>query len=214
MGSTRATDAAAVIRDLRLRRPVVVGHSWGANVTLELAVRRPRLVGSVVLLDGGFTRMRDRFDWPTARRQLEPPNIDGMTVEDFLAWPRIHLGEALKITPQIEQVFLSLVRVDARGHIHRRLPVRKHMRIVRAIWEQDAPTLLRRVTVPTLVLAVRSVPDAPEPAGFAEERRRAARAVREIGPPVRFEWIEGIHDVPLQRPAAVARRIIAGARRS
>lgn len=209
-----AADTAAVIRDLRLRRPVVVGHSWGANVTLELAVRRPRLVGSVVLLDGGFTRMRDRFDWPTARRELEPPNIDGMTVEDFLAWPRIHLGEALKITPQIEQVFLSLVRVDARGHIHRRLPVRKHMRIVRAIWEQDAPALLRRVTVPTLVLAVRSVPDAPEPAGFAEERRRAARAVREIGPPVRFEWIEGIHDVPLQRPAAVARRIIARARRS
>ena len=209
-----AADAAAVIRALRLRRPVVVGHSWGANVALELAVRRPRLVGTAVLLDGGFTRMRDQFDWPTARRELEPPNIDGMTVEDFLAWPRIHLAEVLTITPEIEQVFLSLVRVDASGRIHRRLPVRKHMRIVRAIWEQDAPGLLRRVSVPTLVLAVRSVSGAPDPAGLVDERRRAARGVREIGPPVRFEWIEGIHDVPLQRPAAVARRIIDSARRS
>ena len=78
----------------------------------------------------------------------------------------------------------------------------------------DAPGLLRRVSVPTLVLAVRSVPGAPDPAGFVEERRRVARAVREIGPPVRFEWIEGIHDVPLQRPAAVARKIIDNARRS
>jgi pimeloyl-ACP methyl ester carboxylesterase len=209
-----AADAAAVIRALRLRRPVVVGHSWGANVALELAVRRPRLVGTAVLLDGGFTRMRDQFDWPTARRELEPPSIDGMTVEDFLAWPRIHLAEVLTITPEIEQVFLSLVRVDASGRIHRRLTVRKHMRIVRAIWEQDAPGLLRRVSVPTLVLAVRSVPGAPDPAGLVEERRRAARAVKEIGPPVRFEWIEGIHDVPLQRPAAVARRIIDSTRRS
>jgi pimeloyl-ACP methyl ester carboxylesterase len=209
-----AAAAAAVIRRLRLRRPIVVGHSWGANVALELAVRRPRLVGGVVLLDGGFTRMRDRFDWPTARKELEPPNIDGMTVEDFLAWPRIHLGEVLNITPEIERVFLSLVRVDARGRIHRRLPVRKHMRIVRAIWEQDAPALLRRVGVPTVVIAVRSVPGAPDPAGFTEERRCAARAVRDIGPPVRFEWIEGIHDVPLQRPATVARRIIDIARRS
>jgi pimeloyl-ACP methyl ester carboxylesterase len=209
-----AADAATLIRDLRLRRPVVVGHSWGANVALELAVRRPRLVGSVVLLDGGFTRMRDRWDWPTARRELEPPTIDGMTVEEFLAWPRMHLADVLNITPQIEQVFLSLVRVDARGRIHRRLPVRKHMRIVREIWEQDGPSLLRRVRVPTLVLAVRSAPGAHDPPGLLDERRRAARAVREIGPPVRFEWIEGIHDVPLQRPTVVARRIIDSARRS
>jgi pimeloyl-ACP methyl ester carboxylesterase len=208
------TDAAEVIRDLRLRRPVVAGHSWGANVALELAVRRPRLVGSVVLLDGAYTRMRDRMDWPTARTELEPPDIDGMTVEDFLAWPRTHLGDALNITPQIEQVFLSLVRVDDRGRIHRRLPVRKHMRIVRAIWKQDTLELLRRVNVPTLVLAVRSVRGAPDPAGLVEERRRAARAVREIGPPIRFEWIDGIHDVPLQRPWAVARRITESARRS
>jgi pimeloyl-ACP methyl ester carboxylesterase len=207
-------DAAEVIRDLRLRRPVVAGHSWGANVALELAVRRPRLVGSVVLLDGAYTRMSDRMDWPTARRELEPPDIDGMTVEDFLAWPRIHLGDALNITPQIEQVFLSLVRVDDRGRIHRRLPVRKHIRIVRAIWKQNTLELLRRVNVPTLVLAVRSVPGAPDPAGLVEEGRRAARAVREIGPPIRFEWIDGIHDIPLQRPGAVARRIIESARRS
>jgi hypothetical protein len=36
--------------------------------------------------------------------------------------------------------------------------------------------------------------------------------VRAIGEPVRFEWIEGIHDVPLQRPEALARRIARFAR--
>src|SRR5213593_3411532 len=45
-------DAVAVIRALRLRKPVAVGHSWGANVALQLAVDRPRLVSRVVLIDG------------------------------------------------------------------------------------------------------------------------------------------------------------------
>jgi hypothetical protein len=30
---------------------------------------------------------------------------------------------------------------------------------------------------------------------------------------VRFAWIDGIHDVPLQRPAALAGRIVRAARR-
>lgn len=55
-------DAVAVIRATRLRRPLVVGHSRGANVALQLAVRRPRLLGGAVLLDGGFLSMRERFD--------------------------------------------------------------------------------------------------------------------------------------------------------
>jgi pimeloyl-ACP methyl ester carboxylesterase len=203
-----AADTAAVIRTLGLQRPVAVGHSWGANVVLELAVRRPRALRGLVLIDGGFSRMRDRFDWATARDALAPPAIDGMTVDEFLSWPRRHLGEVMRLTPEIEDVFLSLVRVDARGRIHRRLPVAKHMRILRALWEQDAPALLRRVQVPTLVLAVRTAPGALDSAGFMDDKRRAAEAVREIGSPVRFEWIDGIHDVPLQRPAAVARRIM------
>jgi len=58
------------------------------------------------------------------------------------------------------------------------------------------------------VLGVRSGPGAPDSAGFMEEKRRAARRVRAIGGHVRFEWIDGIHDVPLQRPEAVARRIM------
>jgi pimeloyl-ACP methyl ester carboxylesterase len=203
-----AADAAAVIRTDRLRRPVVVGHSWGANVVLELAVRRPRSVRGVVLIDGGFTHMRGRLEWAAARDTLAPPDIDGMTVDEFLSWPRRHLGAAMRITPQIEEVFLSLVRVDAGGRIHRRLAVPKHMRILRALWEQDAPALLRRVRVPTLVLAVRTGPEDLDSAEYMDDKRRAADAVMAIGPPVRFEWIDGIHDVPLQRPTAVARRII------
>ncbi|HEX9124318.1 MAG TPA: alpha/beta hydrolase, partial [Actinomycetota bacterium] len=131
------TDAVAVIRDLRLGRPLVVGHSWGASVALQLAVRKPRRVAGAILLDGGFSNMRDRMDWPTARRVLAPPDIDGMPLERFLEWPRRAMSGLLTVTPEIEDVFRSLVRVDRHGRIHRRLSVPNHLRILHAMWAED-----------------------------------------------------------------------------
>jgi pimeloyl-ACP methyl ester carboxylesterase len=200
-----AADAAAVIRATGLRRPVVVGHSWGANVALELAVRHPRLVSGAILLDGGFSSMRDRFDWRTAKAVLSPPAFGGIPVEAFVAGIPEHTG--LARTPEIEAVVLSLVRVDGLGRVHPRLARANHLRILHALWAQDTDGLLRRVRVPTLVMAARTRDVAPDQAGFARAKAEAARRVRAIGPTVAFEWIEGIHDLPLQRPDAVARRI-------
>lgn len=200
-----AADAAAVIRATGLRRPIVVGHSWGANVALELAVRHPRLVSGAILLDGGFSSMRDRFDWRTAKAVLSPPAFGGIPVEAFVAGIPEHSG--LARTPEIEAVVLSLVRVDGRGRVHPRLARANHLRILHALWAQDTDGLLRRVRVPTLVMAARTRDVAPDQAEFASAKVEAARRVRAIGPTVAFEWIEGIHDLPLQRPEAVARRI-------
>ncbi|MEX2407053.1 MAG: alpha/beta hydrolase [Actinomycetota bacterium] len=214
-GFDRTTaDAAAVIRALGLKQPVAVGHSWGANVVLELAVRLPHLVSGAVLIDGGFLNLRDRFDWPAAREALAPPPIAGTPVHPFLHRIRRHLGKAMDVTPAVEAVVLSLVRVDRDARVHPRLSQANHLRILRALWEQDTLGLLRQVRVPTLVLAVRSPPGGPDPTGFFEHKRHAAQLVRAIGEPVRFEWIDGIHDVPLQRPNAVARRILRSARAS
>lgn len=203
-------DAVEVIRAERLVRPVVVGHSWGANVALELAVRRPGLVAGIVLVDGGFLAMRDRFDWTTAREQLAPPDPSGVTLERFRRKIARSTRGALELTPEIEAVYRSLIRVDRAGFIHPRLSRANHLRIARALWEQDTHALLHRVRVPTLVLGVRpKATDDPDPntAGFIREKERSAAVVREIGAPLRFAWLEGIHDIPIQRPAVVARRI-------
>ncbi len=200
-----AADALEVIRGLRLGRPIVVGHSWGASVALEVASRWPRRVRGIVLLDGGFSRMRDRMDWPTARRVLAPPAFGGIHIETFLAHARSALGDSLRVTPEIEAVLRSLIHVDGRGRVRPRLSRANHLRILHAMWGQDAPALLRAVRVPTLVLAARTRGDEGP---FARAKARAAGEIRAIGGPVRFEWIEGIHDMPLQRPEAVARRVL------
>jgi pimeloyl-ACP methyl ester carboxylesterase len=46
-----ATDLQRYIRDQRLRRPIIVGHSVGALVALLAAIESPSLVGGVIDLD-------------------------------------------------------------------------------------------------------------------------------------------------------------------
>jgi pimeloyl-ACP methyl ester carboxylesterase len=199
-----AADAAAVIGATHLRPAVVVGHSWGANVALEVAARHRRLVRGLVLVDGGFVTLRDHIDWPTTRERLAPPELKGTPLQEFLEMLRYTLRGQVEITPEVETVFRSLMRVDRDGNIHPRLSRSNHLRILRALWEQDTLGVLRRTRVPTLVLAARSDRAIGDAAIPPEEKDRAAEEVRTIGEPVRFRWIRGIHDVPLQRPTAVA----------
>jgi pimeloyl-ACP methyl ester carboxylesterase len=140
---------------------------------------------------------------------LSPPAFGDITVETFLDGIPEHTG--LERTPEIEAVMLSLVRVDGRNRVRPRLARANHLRILHAMWAQDTDGLLRRVRVPTLVLAART--PSTEPDDFARSKAAAARRIRTIGAPVAFEWIEGIHDVPIQRPEAVARRIARFAER-
>jgi pimeloyl-ACP methyl ester carboxylesterase len=46
-----ADDLAWLCTELALVKPMVVGHSMGGNVALELAARRPELLSSIVLID-------------------------------------------------------------------------------------------------------------------------------------------------------------------
>jgi pimeloyl-ACP methyl ester carboxylesterase len=199
-----AADAAAVIRELGLQRPVVLGHSWGANVALELGVREPDLVSGVILLDGGFLSMQGRMDWKTTKEMLAPPPITGMLIDDYLSMIRQFMSAELEVTPQVEAVFRSLMRVDRKGRIRPRLSRANHLKILRAMWEQDPVELLKRVRVPTLAVATRRETTEDSERMFIAAKEAAAEQVRAIDENVRFEWIEGIHDVPLQRPDAVA----------
>jgi pimeloyl-ACP methyl ester carboxylesterase len=193
-----------VMRDLGLRRPIVLGHSWGANVALELGVREPAMVSGLILLDGGFSSMRERMDWKTAKQMLTPPSIAGMHVDQYVEMVRRFMPPDMEITTEVEAVFRSLMRVDGEGRIRPRLSRANHLKILRAMWEQDALELLRRVTVPTLAVGTRRETTEESEKMFIAAKEASAEEVREIGGRVQFEWIDGIHDVPLQRPDAVA----------
>lgn len=49
--ATTVEDLAAYITDQHLTKPVVIGHSLGGNVAMDLAARHPELVGPIVIVD-------------------------------------------------------------------------------------------------------------------------------------------------------------------
>jgi pimeloyl-ACP methyl ester carboxylesterase len=79
------------------------------------------------------------------------------------------------------------------------------MKILRALWEQDPPALLGAIHVPVLVIAMRSAQT--DDAEFGAAKEAAAADISSLNPRIEFEWMEGIHDVPLQKPVEVADRI-------
>jgi pimeloyl-ACP methyl ester carboxylesterase len=201
-------DALAVIRNTGLRHPAMAGHSWGAMVALELAARHPRSIRAAILVDGGVGSLRGAMDWRTTKNRLAPPHLEGMPVEEFLAMVRTILGESVEVTPDVERVALSLMRVRRDGTIRPNLARANHFRILRAIWEQDPLTLYPHVRVPTLAIVARSTGGDDQDEAQAAARREAVTSVRVAarGRPVRISWMEGIHDLPLQHPDALADR--------
>ena len=201
-------DAVAVLKSTHRKRRILVGHSWGAMVALEVAARKPSSVSGVVLVDGGVGTMRDGFpSWAEAREALAPPHLAGMPAHEFRSMIREFLADAIDVTPQIVDIVMSVMRVDAAGKIRPRLTRANHMRILRAIWEQDPVAMHAGLRVPALaILAASGDQD------WDARKRDGVSALRRAGAKTKVTWIEGIHDLPLQHPRELVRRIRAFSR--
>ena len=116
---------------------------------------------------------------------------------------RTFLGEAVEVTPQIEEIVVSVMNVDRNGRIKPRLSRANHFRILRAIWLHDPDAALACLSIPTLAILARGGGD-PEWDG---RKRRSAERAASSGGSVRISWMKGIHDLPVQHPDALAGRI-------
>jgi pimeloyl-ACP methyl ester carboxylesterase len=201
-------DAVAVLKSTKRKRPILVGHSWGAMVALEVAARKPSSVGGVVLVDGGVGTMRDGFtSWAEAREALAPPQLAGMPADEFRSMIPRFFGDTVDVTPQVVDIVMAVMRVDAQGRIRPRLTRANHMRILRAIWEQNPVALHAGLRVPALAILAAS----GEPA-WDDRKREGVQALRAAGAKTKVAWIEGIHDLPLQHPRELVKRIRAFSR--
>jgi pimeloyl-ACP methyl ester carboxylesterase len=61
---TLVSDLTLLIRNLKLGPASLVGHSAGAEIALMMAVQRPEMIHSVIMVDGGF--WPKRVDGPAA----------------------------------------------------------------------------------------------------------------------------------------------------
>lgn len=67
-----------------VRRVIAVGHSYGGNLALELAVRHPSLVSDLILVDGGYIDLQGTFpDFNSCLIALRPPSFVGLEYSEL-----------------------------------------------------------------------------------------------------------------------------------
>lgn len=211
----RGYDFATVSRDLKglleglgMERPLIIGHSWGADVALEFAVANPAVPKGLCFVDGGMIQPSARYDTlEDAREQMAPPIFSGVTLEAFTQRVRSRLESApapTRMRPEAESAVLANFQVLPDNTIRAWLSRDNHLRIIDALWQHHPPELYPRVPCPVLLMPARQLDEA----GAADRYRRRQKSVDRAGSLLRkgkTVWLEdSIHDVPLQRPELVA----------
>ena len=195
-------DAAGLIGAKGLNDPIVVGHSWGGDVALELAAAHPGLAGGLCFIDGGMIEPSTRHgSLAEAREQMAPPVFTGVTMEEFRERLRPRTEE---LGPGFEAMVLANFETLADGTIRAKLSRDNHLRIIDALWDHHPPTLFPKVSCPALIMPARQLND---PAGQQRAllRGETVAAAERLLPRGKTVWLEdSIHDVPIQRPELVA----------
>ena len=206
--ATVSGDAAALIAALGWERPVIVGHSWGADVALELAAAQPGLAAGLIFVDGGTIEPSARPGWTReqAREDMAPPIFTGFTPE--MMRERVMSGGRFGPNPAeaVVEAVLANFRILDDGTIQANLRRENHLRIIDALWDHKPSQLYPTLQCPALMLPARqSAPDAHDRRFRREESIAKAESLLPVSKTV---WLEdSIHDVPLQRPELVAETI-------
>jgi pimeloyl-ACP methyl ester carboxylesterase len=192
-------DVRGVADALSLGPCVAMGHSWGAAVALSWAAADLDGVRAVVCVDGGVGDLRGFFGatWDEAAVAMRPPELKGIAEATLASWvARSGLagdGDAAEAV----RILRGNFEESPGGGLHPRLPVEQHMQIAYALYHLDSAAVFARVRVPVLFVLARRVGADPRSAAVD-----AALQVLPAGSGVR--WVDGGHDLPVQRPREVA----------
>lgn len=199
---TAVADLLALIGALGLERPVLAGQSWGANVVLELAWRRPHLVRGVACVDGGLTDLAQRYpEWDDCLAALTPPKLDHLKLAELEARIRASVPH---FTDRAIAAYLHCFRTRPDGTVEPRLARSRHLAILRSLWEHRPSTRWATLTIPALLLLADNGDEARTTA-----KRRAEAAALQSGSKIRSLWFApGHHDLHLEFPDRVADALV------
>jgi len=204
---TVVDDVAQVMQQLDPAPAVVVGHSWGASVALAYGAAIPSTLG-VVCVDGGATDLKAYFGptWEMAEQMMKPPSLTGLTKETIGEWMQSSPLSEGSDSETAAEIMLGNFEDDGSGAgtLRPRLALANHMQIARYLFELDGYELMARVTCPLLFIPAGHPDHEDTPKVRAMDHARAV-----MGERARVVWVDGIHDIPVQRPDEVAAAIAA-----
>jgi pimeloyl-ACP methyl ester carboxylesterase len=197
-------DAAYAVEQLGLDRPIVVGHSWGAGLALELVARNPDVASGFVFVDGPIDGVARIFAWEEVEARMQPHFPRYASLEDAVAETKAHLQGAWG--DDLRPFVAAGLRRDGDAFVATLTPQVRHQ-ILRDLYESDPQLLWPRVRVPSAALIARK-----SDARISRSTDEGMRRIAEIAPAVAVKRFDTPHDIPLYAPAEVAQEIEAVAR--
>ena len=205
-----SSDAVGLLDHLGISRASVFGHSWGATVALNLAVRFPDRfpdrVSALGLIDGGVSRSNPPSNepaetWDQVKARIRPRDVSG-TRQEFLH--RLQAQLSFCWNDQIERIVQTMIYEDQDGQIQDILRPENHLQVMRAMWEEPASALYDKVACPTIIIPAGPTPERADTERAIAKRTgvdAASRSIRQS----QVRWIpETVHDIGYHKPRELA----------
>ncbi len=158
-------DLESVRKFFGLESVSLLGHSWGAVLALEYAIRHPNHVSHLIILNTAPVSHQDYLLLRKSRREKTPADIDELKARaseakyqegdpDTVAnYYRVHFRSTIRQPKQLEQVVQSLRASFTKEGIQKARAIEK--RLCNETWfvnEYDLIPKLKELNIPTLVI--------------------------------------------------------------
>ena len=197
--ATFVADAARTLAHVAGEPALVVGHSWGAAIALEVAATHPELCTALAFVDGPAWPLAEMLPWETFAARAQPPLPRYADLPAAIGAARASLASAW------DEDLVEFVRA---GHREEEgalvLPLTADVRrtILQDLHEARQDLRWQQLRIPAL-------------AAFATRKselmlaatKRSAQNIARVAPNVTVRWYESPHDIPLYLPSELARDI-------
>jgi pimeloyl-ACP methyl ester carboxylesterase len=196
-------DATFVAETLGLERPVVVGHSWGATVSLELVARNRGFASALVFIDGPVQSAANLFGWDEAQKIMQPALPRYSSLAEAVADARRDFDPSWD--DDLEPYVIARVMLDGIDLVLT-LTSEARLALLRGLYDSPVDQLWASLDVPTRALIARG--DSPRISSWKD---KGGKRLTQIAPQVEVRWFDTAHDIPIFVPAEVAEIIEAAA---
>ena len=198
---TVVSDLDNLLEALEIRHPLLMGHSWGADVVLEYGVAYPRKAKGIVMVDGGTIQPSAREGWTLdiAKEEMAPPKFTGLTKERLQSrFSQRNGGVLQNVKGAFEAVLGNFSEKD--GVLSPNLSRENHLLIIEALWNHYPDELYKIIQSPCVFFP--ASPDSrPEDSHWINRKSSFLQMASDHIAQCKVHWFtNSIHDLPLQRP--------------
>ncbi|HSH05714.1 MAG TPA: alpha/beta hydrolase [Anaerolineae bacterium] len=197
-------DIYQLLQQLGWQKPILAGQSWGGNVMISFGARYPDAAQQLICVDGGFLDLRIRGSWAEVSQALRPPPLAGT--------PRQKLYDRIRQAyPDWSEAGINATLANFEhlpdGTIRPWLSLENHMRILRAMYDQQPATLYPHVHTPVLFCVADDGTD-----WTASKRPRVEAAVAAVPQATAVWFPHTAHDIHVHRPQQLAQTFLTATR--